>query len=84
MLAMCTISVMSNERKIFPLNQIATYLGVRPKWLVGEAEARRIPALRAGTQWIGEISSIQDALLRQIPNQSNGEAVGNGMGAEHG
>lgn len=40
-------------------------LGVRASWLATEADAGRIPALRAGDRWLCDPSAVEAELLRR-------------------
>jgi hypothetical protein len=62
------------SERLLPLSSVARLMRVRPAWLASEAEAGRIPALRAGDRWLCDPAAVEAALLaraRQIPGEDN-------------
>jgi hypothetical protein len=59
------------------LSTLARALGVSPGWLAGEAEAGRIPALRAGRDWLCDPDAVEAVLLERArrPVPTRKEAV---------
>ncbi|MGH7172489.1 MAG: hypothetical protein ACRELG_19595 [Gemmataceae bacterium] len=58
---------MSNTTKsqLIPLNVAARWLRVPVRWLRGEAEAGRIPCLRADNQILCDFEAVQAVLLER-------------------
>ena len=44
-------------------------VGVKASWLRDEAEAGRVPALRAGDTWLFDLHALERALLARIEAQ---------------
>ena len=53
------------ERELLPLGPMARYLGVRAAWLRGEAEAGRVPGVRAGHTWLFRVEAVERVLLER-------------------
>lgn len=51
--------------RLLPLSAAARLLRVRVRWLAAEAEAGRIPALRAGDRWLCDPCAVEAALLER-------------------
>lgn len=62
-------------RKLLPINIVARRLKVPVAWLRGEAEAGRIPCLRADKQVLCDHDAVEAALLdrARLPLTSNME-----------
>jgi hypothetical protein len=56
---------MEPEPRLLPLNVVARQLRVPFRWLRAEAEASRIPALRAGKQFLCDAAAVEAALLER-------------------
>ena len=54
----------------------ARRLGVPAKWLKAEAEADRVPHLRAGSRYLFDLGKLQEAIRQRIPApmRTEGEA----------
>ena len=61
----CDNAGMSNERKLLPTGPMARRLRVPVGWLRQEAEARRVPALRAGRVFLFDPNAVEIALLER-------------------
>lgn len=65
---------MSNgQRLLVPLSVMARRLRVRVRWLRGEAEAGRVPALKAETQWLFDPKAVEATLLLRARAGDDGE-----------
>jgi hypothetical protein len=51
--------------RLLPLNVIARRLRVPVRWLRAEAEAGRIPSLRADNQYLCVLEAVEGALLER-------------------
>jgi hypothetical protein len=51
---------------VLPLNRAARKLGVPANWLKAEADAGRVPHLRAGAKYVFELSAAAEAIAQQI------------------
>lgn len=56
---------MNEDRRIFTANQMAQRLGVTIRWLKQEAEAGRVPAIRAESRFLFNPDAVQEALLHR-------------------
>jgi hypothetical protein len=56
-----------------PLNVAARRLRVPFKWLRAEAEAGRVPCLRAGKQILCDIEAVEAALLERARRPAEGQ-----------
>jgi hypothetical protein len=56
---------METTRTLLPLNVVARRLRVPVRWLRAEAEAGRVPALRAGNQFLCDPAAVEAALLER-------------------
>jgi hypothetical protein len=56
---------MSTAPQLVPINVAARWLRVPARWLRGEAEAGRVPALRAGNQFLCDPGAVEAALLER-------------------
>lgn len=52
------------------LTRAARWLGLRADWLRGEAEAGRLPGLRAGPTWLFDLAALERALLQRVREES--------------
>lgn len=52
--------------EILPLNRAARKLGVSARWLKAEAEAGRIPHLRAERRYLFDLAMAAEALAERI------------------
>lgn len=66
---------MVTATRLLPINMIARRLRVPPKWLRAEAEANRIPCLRADNQILCDLEAVEAALLERARQPIVGEAV---------
>lgn len=51
--------------KLLPIGAVARRLRVTKAWLLCEAQEGRIPALRAGKQWLCDLEAVEAALLKR-------------------
>jgi hypothetical protein len=51
--------------RLIPLNIVARRLRAPVRWLRAEAEAGRIPVLRAGKQFLCDFKAVEAALLKR-------------------
>ncbi len=56
---------MQTITRILPLNVVARRLHVSPRWLRQEAEAGRIPHLRAENRILCDLEAVETALLER-------------------
>lgn len=56
---------METNHALLPLSAVARQLRVPIRWLKAEAEAGRVPALRAGSQFLCDPSAVEAALLER-------------------
>jgi hypothetical protein len=56
---------METTTRILPLNVVARRLRVPLRWLRAEAEAGRIPSLRADNQFLCDLGAVEAALLER-------------------
>lgn len=54
---------METTTRLTPLNIVARRLRVPLQWLRGEAEANRIPCLRAGRAFLCDLAAVEEVLL---------------------
>jgi hypothetical protein len=54
---------METTTRLLPLNVVARRLRVPLRWLRAEAEAGRIPSLRADNQFLCDLGTVEAALL---------------------
>ena len=61
--------------ELLSLNRMARRLGVTAKWLKGEADAGRVPFLRAGNRYLFSAAAVEQVLMEraaQLANLSHG------------
>ena len=56
---------MQTTRSLLPLNVVARRLRVPLRWLRAEAEAGRVPSLRADNQFLCDPEAVEAALLER-------------------
>jgi hypothetical protein len=56
---------MQTTRTLLPLTVVARRLRVPSSWLRAEAEAGRVPSLRAGNQILCDLGAVEAALLER-------------------
>ena len=56
--------------ELVSVRPLARELGVPADWLRAEAEARRIPSLKAGRRRLFSVSAVRRALLRRAAGES--------------
>jgi len=56
---------METTSRLLPLNVLARRLRVPVRWLRSEAEAGRIPSLRADNQYLCDFEAVEAALLQR-------------------
>jgi hypothetical protein len=56
---------MQTTARLLPLNVVARRLRVPLRWLRDEAEAGRIPALRADNQFLCDIEAVEESLIER-------------------
>ena len=54
-----------NQQTFIPIRRAAALLGVPVAWLRREAEAGRVPAVRAGTRWLVHLDRAQTVLTER-------------------
>lgn len=64
---------MDTNRSLLPLNVVARRLRVPLRWLVAEAEAGRVPSLRAGRAFLVDPEAVENALLERARRPANAE-----------
>ena len=62
---------MTQPKELFPLRRMAARLGVTNKWLREQAEAGKVPGLRAGDRWI----FAPDATINAVRIMAGAESV---------
>ena len=70
---------MIEMRELLPLGPMARYLGVKPAWLRGEAEAGRVPAVRAGETYLFNVVALERALLERAGQVERTPATAGGL-----
>jgi hypothetical protein len=68
---------METTTRLLPLNVVARRLRVPVRWLRAEAEAGRIPSLRADTQFLCDPTAVETALLERARQPARNEEVAN-------
>ena len=53
------------QNRLVPLNIVARRLHVPVRWLIEEAEAGRIPCLRAGKSFVCDPTAVESILLER-------------------
>ncbi len=56
---------MIQDQKLWPINLVARRLRVPVGWLKSEAEANRIPHLRAGRAILANVDAVESVLLKR-------------------
>ena len=56
---------MENKPKLLPLGSMARQLGVTAKWLRAEAEAGKLPHLKAGERILFELNTVKTLLVER-------------------
>lgn len=56
---------MLQDRKLFPLGLMARTLGVSPRWLRAEADAGRLPAVKAEGSYLFDPQAVERVLLER-------------------
>lgn len=54
-----------NMRELLPLGPMARFLGVKSAWLRGEAEAGRLPSVRAGDTFLFNPAAVERVLIER-------------------
>lgn len=67
------MSVAPHTETFVPLRQTATQLGVPVSWLRAEAEAGRVPHLKAGRQILFHPPAVEQALLERAADTTTTE-----------
>lgn len=62
--------------EVLTLPRMASRLGVTARWLRAEAEAGRVPCLRAGTRFLFNPVAVQEALARRAGQDDVGPEPG--------
>jgi len=63
---------METDKKLLPLPHAARRLRVPSKWLREEAEAGRIPHLKAGVRLLLHVPTVEKLLLRRATTGGHG------------
>ncbi len=58
--------------EVLSLNRAARRLGVTATWLRAEADAGRVPCLRAGTRYLFDLDALTEALAERIVAERQG------------
>ena len=58
--------------KLLPVGPTARHLRVSVSWLRGEAEANRVPHLRAGDRFLFDLQAVEQVLLERARQQVEG------------
>ena len=67
------------ERETFiPLQELAQCLGLPAAWLKAEAEAGRIPSLRAGRRLAFNLRAVEEALIARADDRVNAPGQSHG------
>lgn len=65
--------------QLLSLHRAARHVGVTSKWLRAEADAERIPYLRAGSRYLFDVETLTRSLKQRIVSQlietSNGKVL---------
>ncbi len=61
-----------NDRMFVPIRTSAARIGVPLAWLKKEVESRRIPAIRAGRQWLVHLERAREIIAKQAKNNEGG------------
>lgn len=56
---------MQTNTRLLPLNVVARRLRVPVRWLRAEAEAGRVPSLRADNQFLCDLDAVEASLLER-------------------
>jgi hypothetical protein len=60
--------------EVLPLARAARRLGVPARWLRAEADAGRVPYLRAGARYLFDLRALTNALARRATRSSDEDA----------
>ena len=63
--------------ELLPLSRMARRLGVPQQWLREQADAGRVPCLRAGTRYLFSAAAAQEALAVMAARTRAGDEVRN-------
>ena len=69
---------METTTRLLPLKVVARRLRVPVKWLRAEAEAGRIPSLRAANLFLCDLAAVESALLERARQPVRKGARGDG------
>ncbi len=61
-----------NERMFVPIRTSAARIGVPLAWLKREVESGRVPAVRAGRQWLVHLERAREIIAKQANNSKGG------------
>jgi hypothetical protein len=61
-----------NDRMFVPIRTSAARIGVPLAWLKKEVESGRIPAIRAGRQWLIHLERAREIIAKQAKNNEGG------------
>ena len=61
-----------SKPRLVTLHELARYLRLKPSWLRGEADADRIPCLRAGSRRLFNLEAVEKALLERAAEPGGG------------
>lgn len=50
---------------LWPASSLGARLGVKPRWLIEEAAAGRIPGVRAGETYLFDVGAVERELIRR-------------------
>lgn len=67
---------MTNQRRLAPIGTTARLLGVTVQWLRDEAEAGRVPCLRAGSRLLFDPEAVEAVLAERARTERTVESEG--------
>jgi len=62
-----------NHRMFVPIRTSAARIGVPLAWLKKEVQSGRIPAIRAGRQWLVHLERAREIIAKQAKNNKGGD-----------
>ena len=61
-----------NNDELLSLPRMARRLGVAQKWLREQADAGKVPRLKAGTRYLFNVAAVQEALAKAAQARAEG------------
>ncbi len=65
----------TSQRSLLPLGPTARYFRVPAAWLRAEADAGRVPCVRAGSRYLFSVEAVERVLLDRAAARDTGEAA---------